>query len=155
MRSVVQNTFNSRLSWSNIAFIFISLFSTALSLLFVSIAIKKTEYQLVTNDRIRPETVLILISIGAKVVELSFTTSLIAFLSQVLSRRAFRMNGVSLAELSMWRWIVQPSTLITQYGTAKYAGNTTLGILALLGAISAVLYAPAVSALGKSLLKKT
>jgi hypothetical protein len=51
----------------------------------------------------------------AKLIELSFVTSFVAFLGQVLSRRAFMKEqgrGVTLSELSMWRWVVQPGTLV-------------------------------------------
>jgi hypothetical protein len=47
----------------------------------------------------------------AKLIELSFVTAFVAFLGQVLSRRAFMKDhgrGVTLSELSMWRWVVQP-----------------------------------------------
>jgi hypothetical protein len=94
----------------------------------------------------------VLTSVMAKLIELSFVTSFVAFLGQVLSRRAFMKEqgrGVTLSELSMWRWVVQPGTLITHWETAKYAGVTVLGLLSLLSAVLATLYAPAATALGE------
>lgn len=74
----------------------------------------------------RPATAILWTSIVAKIIELSFVTGFVAFLGQVLSRRAFSRasggRGVTLSELSMWRWVVQPGTLITHWETAKYAG---------------------------------
>jgi hypothetical protein len=46
----------------------------------------------------------------------------------------------------MWRWIVQPGTLVTT-GTAKYAGLSALGILTLLCTILSTLYGTAANAL--------
>ena len=87
----------------------------------------------------------------AKLIELSFVTSFVGFLGQVLSRRAFMKNqgrGITLAEMSMWRWVVQPGTLITHWEGVRYAGTTILGLLSLLAALLATLYTPAASALG-------
>jgi hypothetical protein len=92
----------------------------------------------------------------AKLIELSFVTAFVAFLGQVLSRRAFMKEqgkGITLAEMSMWRWVVQPGTLITHWETAKYAGVTLLGILSLLSAVLATMYAPACTALVQPVLK--
>lgn len=92
----------------------------------------------------------------AKLIELSFVTSFVGFLGQVLSRRAFMKNqgrGITLAEMSMWRWVVQPGTLITHWEGVRYAGTTILGLLSLLAALLATLYTPAASALGISPLR--
>ena len=61
-------------------------------------------------------------------------------------------RGVTLSELSMWRWVVQPGTLITHWEAAKYAGISILGILSLLSAALATLYSPAAAALGEFIL---
>jgi hypothetical protein len=58
-------------------------------------------------------------------------------------------RGVTLSELSMWRWIVQPGTLILHPECAKYAGFSVLGILSLVSAVLATLYSSAATALGK------
>jgi hypothetical protein len=92
----------------------------------------------------------------AKLIELSFVTAFVAFLGQVLSRRAFMKDhgrGVTLSELSMWRWVVQPGTLITHWETAKYAGLSFLGILSLLSAILATLYSSAAAATVQPMLR--
>ncbi|EOA90584.1 uncharacterized protein SETTUDRAFT_166561 [Exserohilum turcica Et28A] len=92
----------------------------------------------------------------AKMIELSFVTAFVTFLGQVLSRRAFMKDhgrGVTLSELSMWRWVVQPGTLITSWESAKYAGFSFLGILSLLSAILATLYSSAAAALVQPMLR--
>lgn len=93
---------------------------------------------------------MLLTTIMAKLIELSFVTVFVAFLGQVLSRRAFMREGkgISISEMSMWRWVVQPGTLITHWEVAKYAGLTVLGILSLLSAILATLYTSAATAVG-------
>lgn len=62
-------------------------------------------------------------------------------------------RGVTLSELSMWRWVVQPGTLITHWETAKYAGFSVLGILSLLSAVLATLYTTAATTLVQPVLR--
>lgn len=150
--------YHSRFSWLNATLIFICVLSTVLSGIFLGLALKGPRYGrfISTSDgaKIRPATAILWTSILAKVIELSFVTGFVAFLGQVLSRRAFsRSGGVTLSELSMWRWVVQPGTLLTHWETAKYAGLSFLGMLSLLSAILATLYAPAATALVQPMLK--
>lgn len=144
----------SRWSWISITIVIICLFSTIFSGIFLVLAIKAPRYgrSITSQGKFKPADAIVLTSVMAKLIELSFVTSFVAFLGQVLSRRAFMKEqgrGVTLSELSMWRWVVQPGTLITHWETAKYAGVTVLGILSLLSAVLATLYAPAATALGK------
>lgn len=150
--------YHSRFSWLNATLIFICILSTVLSGIFLGLALKGPRYGrwISTSDgaTMRPATAILWTSILAKIIELSFVTGFVAFLGQVLSRRAFsRSGGVTLSELSMWRWVVQPGTLITHWETAKYAGLSILGMLSLLSAILATLYAPAATALVQPMLK--
>lgn len=149
--------YRSRFSWLNAMLILICVVSTVLSGIFLGLALKGPRYgrYISTSEgaKMRPSTAIILTSILAKVIELSFVTGFVAFLGQVLSRRAFsRSGGVTLSELSMWRWVVQPGTLLTHWETAKYAGLSILGMLSLLSAILATLYAPAATALVQPML---
>ncbi|KAI8934551.1 hypothetical protein NX059_008250 [Plenodomus lindquistii] len=57
-------------------------------------------------------------------------------------------RGVTLSELSMWRWVVQPGTLISHPVSARYAGLSLLAIFSLLSAVLATLYSSAATALG-------
>ncbi|KAF2190858.1 hypothetical protein K469DRAFT_721788 [Zopfia rhizophila CBS 207.26] len=150
--------YQSRFSWLSVTVIIICLFSTVFSGIFLGIAWMGPRWgrTITTHSSLTPSDAVVLTSIMAKLIELSFVTSFVAFLGQVLSRRAFMKEqgrGITLAEMSMWRWVVQPGTLITHWETAKYAGVTVLGILSLLSAVLATLYAPAASALVQPQLK--
>jgi hypothetical protein len=149
--------YHSRFSWLNATLIFICVLSTVLSGIFLVLALKAPRYGrwISTSEgaKMRPATAILWTSILAKIIELSFVTGFVAFLGQVLSRRAFsRSGGVTLSELSMWRWVVQPGTLLTHWETAKYAGLSFLGMMSLLSAILATLYAPAATALVQPML---
>lgn len=146
--------YQSRFTWLNITIIIICLFSCVFSGIFLGLAIREPFYgnQITSHGPLKPANAVLLTAIFAKLIELSFVTSFVAFLGQVLSRRAFMKaegRGVTLSELSMWRWVVQPGTLITHWETAKYAGLSVLGILSLVSAVLATLYSSAATALGK------
>ncbi|KAH6618500.1 hypothetical protein C7974DRAFT_31234 [Boeremia exigua] len=150
--------YHSRFSWLNGTIIFICILSTVLSGIYLGLALSAPRYgryiSTSAGAKMRPATAILWTSIIAKVIELSFVTGFVSFLGQVLSRRAFsRSGGVTLSELSMWRWVVQPGTLITHWETAKYAGLSFLGMLSLLSAILATLYAPAATALVQPMLR--
>jgi hypothetical protein len=84
-------------------------------------------------------------------IELSFVAVFVTFLGQVLSRRAISNTGkgITLAEMNMRSWIMQPGTVITHYETVRFAGLTLLGAVSLTTAIMAMLYTTAAQALGK------
>ena len=150
--------YQSNFSWLNATIIFTCVLSTVLSGIYLGLALAAPRYgrKVSTSDgaMIRPATAILWTSIIAKLIELSFVTGFVAFLGQVLSRRAFsRAGGVTLSELSMWRWVVQPGTLFTHWETAKYAGLSFLGVMSLLSAVLAALYAPAATALVQPMLK--
>ncbi|OCK83244.1 hypothetical protein K432DRAFT_402226 [Lepidopterella palustris CBS 459.81] len=145
-------------TWLSISILILCLFSTVFSGIFLGIALRGPRYgrKIATDGSLKPYDAIILTSVVAKTIELSFVTSFVAFLGQVLSRRAFMKEqgrGITLAEMSMWRWVVQPGTLITHFEGVRYAGATLLGILALLAALLATLYTPAASALVQPQLK--
>ncbi|PVI07262.1 hypothetical protein DM02DRAFT_513286 [Periconia macrospinosa] len=151
--------YKSRFSWMSITVVVICLFSTVFSGIFLGLAFKAPRYgrSITSKGSFKPADAILLTSVMAKMIELSFVTSFVAFLGQVLSRRAFMKEqgrGVTLSELSMWRWVVQPGTLVTHWETALYAGLSVLGILSLLSAILATLYTAAATALVQPMLKQ-
>ncbi|KAI5210979.1 hypothetical protein E4T38_01564 [Aureobasidium subglaciale] len=82
----------------------------------------------------------------AKTIELSFATVFVAFLGQVLSRRAFMKNqgrGITLAEMDMRTWVMQPGTMFTHYEALKSSIFSILGLLSLVAAVMAMLYTTA------------
>lgn len=146
--------YHSRFTWVSVSIVLICLFSTIFSGIFLGLALRAPRYgrNISSQGSFTPADAMLLTTVMAKLIELSFVTSFVAFLGQVLSRRAFMKDhgrGVTLSELSMWRWVVQPGTLITHWETAKYAGLSILGMLSLLSAVLATLYSSAATALGK------
>jgi hypothetical protein len=82
----------------------------------------------------------------AKTIELSFATVFVSFLGQVLSRRAFMKNqgkGITLAEMDMRSWVMQPGTMITHFEALKSSILSFLGVLSLVAAVVAMLYTTA------------
>ncbi|KAK5732170.1 hypothetical protein LTR17_010747 [Elasticomyces elasticus] len=145
-------------NWLSVGILILAVFSTILSGLFLIIALRGPRYgkMIHTNGSLTASSAAFLTSILAKLIELSFVTVLVAFLGQALGRRAFKQQagrGVTLAELNMRSWITQPGSMLTQWHTVRYAGITLLGGLALLGAISAMLYTSAATALVQPQLK--
>ncbi|KAF2130877.1 hypothetical protein P153DRAFT_286938 [Dothidotthia symphoricarpi CBS 119687] len=150
--------YNSKVSWLNVSIIVICLFSTIFSGIFLVLALKAPRYgrRIRSQGHFKPSDAILLTSVLAKAIELSFVTSFVAFLGQVLSRRAFMKEdgrGVTLSELSMWRWVVQPGTLITHWEAFFYAGTSVLGILSLLSAVVATLYSSAAAAVVQPVLR--
>lgn len=102
-----------------------------------------------SNSIMTPATASLIAAGLAKTIELSFVTVFVAFLGQVLSRRALvgRSRGITISEMSMRQWIMQPGTMITHWNTVRYAALTFLGLISLLGALTAMFYTTASDAL--------
>ncbi|KAK5113040.1 hypothetical protein LTR85_011062 [Meristemomyces frigidus] len=136
----------------------LAIFSTVFSAAFLIIALRGPRYgrRVGTNGTLTPSSAAFLTSFMAKLIELAFVTVLVAFLGQALARRAFKLEdvrGVTLAELNMRAWVMQPGTVFTRWETVRYAGTTALGLIALLGAVAAILYTSAATALVQPQLK--
>jgi hypothetical protein len=149
-----------RFTWMNAAIIFICSISTALAALFVTLALKGQRYgNFIGNEfdsKITISTAILLTSVIAKTIELTFVTAFVAFLGQVISRKAFMQNnGVTLSEMTMWRWVVQPGTLFTQSEIARYAGFSFLGLLTLLSTVFSTVYVTAATALVQPIAKES
>jgi hypothetical protein len=97
-----------------------------------------------------PSTASLLSAFFAKTIELSFVTVFVAFLGQVLTRRALmkHSSGITIADMSMRSWIMQPGTLITHWENVRHSGLTFLGMISLTTAIMAMLYTTAAETLG-------
>lgn len=74
-----------------------------------------------------------------------------AFLSQVLSRKAMMkdLRGISLADMSMTAWIMQPGSMIEHWQTLRYSALTFLGVIALIATVVWMLYTMAAESLGE------
>jgi hypothetical protein len=142
-----------RWSWLTITILVLAVYSTVFSTIFLVIAIMKPRYgkRIGTDRHMTVATASLLSTAFAKTIELSFVTVFVTFLGQVLSRRAFlakaRGGGISIAEMLMRQWIMQPGTLITHWETVRYAALSFLGAVALTAAFVAMFYVTAAEAL--------
>lgn len=126
----------------------LAIYSTVFSgIWFVLAAVKPRYGRLIQygGSHLSPSTASILFTAIAKTIELSFVTVFVACLGQVLSRRALinSARGVTIAEMSMRNWAIQPGFMITHYENFKYTGRTMLGAFALIGAIVSMFYTTA------------
>ncbi|PWY61882.1 hypothetical protein BO83DRAFT_373388 [Aspergillus eucalypticola CBS 122712] len=134
-----------------VTLIVLAVYSTILSGIFFVIACIKPFYGglIGSNGSLTASTASLLSALFAKTIELSFVTICVAFLGQLLSRRALAhgSDGVSIAEITLRTWITQPGSLLMQLETLRYLGWTALGTLTLTVALSAMLYTTAAEAL--------
>ncbi len=148
-----KDIFQPRRHWLYLNLLGLSVFSTLLSGLFAVIALVGPNYgtKIRSKGALALTTATFISALLAKLIELSFVTVFVAFLGQVLSGRALRKRsgGVTLAELTMRSWILQPGTLITHYESVRYAALSVLGIITLTAAILSMLYTTAADALGE------
>lgn len=132
--------------------IVLAVYTTIFSGIFFVIACVKPFYgRLIgSNASLNASTASLLSALVAKTIELSYVTVCVAFLGQLLSRRALASGseGVSIADMTLRTWITQPGSLLMQWETLRYVGWTTLGALTLIVALVAMLYTTAAEALG-------
>ncbi|KAI1850744.1 hypothetical protein JX266_004026 [Neoarthrinium moseri] len=143
-----------RSSWLYVTLIIFSVYSTLLSGLWFVVSIVQPRYGKgisSSNDphSIAPATASLVTALFAKTTELSFVTVFVAFVGQVLTRRAFvkTSQGVTLAEMTMRNWVIQPGSLFTHWDSIPYAGSTFLGVLTLLATLSGIFYTTASDAM--------
>jgi len=151
-----RNVYNNRKNWLAISILILAVYSTVFSGIWVFIAYVKPRYgrRITSSGSLPPATASLLFTFFAKSIELSFVTVFVAFIGQVLSRRAFQRGGkgITIAEMSMRSWIMQPGTMITHGETVRYAAVSVLGVIALTAAFMAMFYTTASDALGKKIL---
>lgn len=126
----------------------LSVYSTMFSGIYLVIAIMQPRYGKMIQSRggrFTPETASVIFALFAKTIELSFVSVFVSFLGQVLSRRSLikASKGVTIAELTMRNWILQPAFMITHVETLKHAGLTFLGLLTLTNGFVAMFYTTA------------
>jgi hypothetical protein len=92
----------------SISLLVTSLYSTLCSALFFVVALLQPKYGHVVSIRGRfsPSSAALLTAFIAKTIELTFVMVFLAFMGQVLSRRAIQQKGISLASVSMRSWIL-------------------------------------------------
>lgn len=130
-----------------------SLSSTVRSLIWLVLAAKAPHYgaHIRPGGLLTPGTASTLSTAIAKSIELTFVTVSVAFIGQTLSHRALkkRLTGITIADMQIRTWILQPGTTITHFATVRHAAYSWLGALTLLTAFLAMVYTTASDALGK------
>lgn len=133
-------------NWISVTILFLAVFASIFSAIFLVIALRGPRYgRSIRRDggTLTPSSAAFLTSLFAKLIELAYVTVSVAFIGQALARRAFKLEraqGVTMAELNMRSWIMQPGTMITQWESVRYAGLSLLGAVSALAALMAVLY---------------
>lgn len=102
-----------------------------------------------------PSTATTVAALLAKTIEMSFVTVFVSCLGQVLTRRAFirKAQGMTLAEMTMRNWVIQPGSLITHFETLPSSSMTILGMLSLTATFAAAFYTTASDAMVSPKLK--
>jgi hypothetical protein len=148
---------SGRGSWLSITFLFLSFYSTSMSMLWLVTACVQPRWGrfISSGGAISPSTASLLTALFAKTIELSFVTVFVGFLGQALSRRSIARfsKGITIAEMSMRTWVIQPGSMLTHWQTLRYAGWTFLGVLSFVAALGAILYTTASDALVSPKLK--
>lgn len=129
----------------------LSVYSTIFSGIWLMLAIAQPRYgrTIHSGGSLTPSTASTLFALFAKTIELSFVTVFVTFLGQVLSRRSIvkASRGVTIPELTMRTWVIQPGFMITHWQHIQHAGLTILGAITLTAAFIATFYTTASDAL--------
>lgn len=132
----------------------LSIYSTVFSGIYLVLAARGPRYGKYVSNRkdglLTSANANLLTAFFAKTIEISFATVFVAFLGQVLWRRAFlksKGRGVTLAEMDMRSWVMQPGTMLTRFGAMRSTVISFLGILTFAAALMALLYTTASEAL--------
>ena len=107
----------SRLSWLSVWLIILSVYSTILSGMWLGVAIAQPRWgrTISSGGSMDLSTANVLTAIFAKTIELSFVTVFVAFIGQVLTKRAITTNaGMTIAEMTMRTWITVSAHLHTE-----------------------------------------
>ncbi|KAF9894122.1 hypothetical protein FE257_009095 [Aspergillus nanangensis] len=140
-----------RLSWVPLTILVLAIYSTILSGIYMVVAFVKPRYgnAIGSDGHLAPSTASLLSALFAKTIELAYVTVCVAFLGQVLSRRAITKGsrGISISDMSMRSWIMQPGSLIVHWETLRYSAWTFLGLLTLTATLVGMLYTTAAEAL--------
>ncbi|KAM0154321.1 hypothetical protein ACHAQE_000825 [Botrytis cinerea] len=138
-------------SWTSVSVLCLCIYSTIFSGIWFFIAVLRPRYgeHIKTNGSLTPSTASILFAGFAKTIELSFVTIFVNFLGQVLSRRSLVRNsdGITVAELTMRTWVIQPGFMITNPKILRRAAWSILGAITLTAAFVAMFYTTASDAI--------
>ncbi|KAJ5660011.1 hypothetical protein N7507_006462 [Penicillium longicatenatum] len=139
-----------RFGWVPVSIFLLALYATVFSGLYLAVAFWKPRWKNVGSGApLAASTANLLCAFFAKTIELAYVTICVAFLGQVLSRRAMttESRGISIADMSMRAWIMQPGSMLVHWETLRYSALTFLGLIALIATFVAMLYTTAAEAL--------
>ncbi|KAJ5158869.1 uncharacterized protein N7500_008520 [Penicillium coprophilum] len=139
-----------RLSWVPLTVLVLAIYATIFSGIYLGIALRKPRWPTISsNGPLVPSTASLLSAFFAKTIELAYVTICVAFLGQVLSRRALMRNsrGISISDMNMRAWIMQPGSMIVHWEALRYSALSFLGSVALVATFVAMLYTTAAQAL--------
>ena len=143
----------SRKDLISIAILGLSFYSTIMSGSWFAIAVYRPHwgYLVSSHGPIRPDNASLISTLFAKSIEISLGTAFVAFLGQKLSHRAFfnPSRGISIAEMSMRAWVVQPGSMISHFSILRNGILSWLGLATFFVAWLALLYTSASDALSK------
>ena len=107
---------NGRNSWLAVSVLVLAIYSTVFSGIWLVIAIMRVQYgRSVSRGGLPISTASTLYTAFAKSIELSFVTVFVAFIGQVLSKRALlQPRGVTISEMTMRSWVMQPGSYIPE-----------------------------------------
>ncbi|KAG6014834.1 hypothetical protein E4U54_004805, partial [Claviceps lovelessii] len=139
-------------TWIPMIVFVLSIYSTVMSgmWLIVSVVQPQWGHKISSKGQLQPSTATLVTALLAKTIELSFVTVFISLLGQIITRRSFlkrTFGGMTLAEITMRNWVLQPGSLMTHCETIPYAGCTLLGVVTLTASLMAMFYTTASDAL--------
>ncbi|KAF7542998.1 hypothetical protein G7Z17_g11098 [Cylindrodendrum hubeiense] len=152
-----QDIHQKRSSWLSVTIYVLSIYSTIASGIWLVTAILQPRWglQISSKHGLLPSTATTLSALFAKTIEMSFVTVFVSFIGQVLTRRAFirKSQGMSLAEMTMRNWVIQPGSLVTHFETLPSSAMTILGMLCLTATFASAFYTTASDAMVSPKLK--
>lgn len=144
------NIHTPRSNWLSISILILSIYSTIFSGIWLIISWVQPRWSTIrSGGNLTPATASIVFTLFAKTIELSFVTVFVTFLGQVLSRRSLvkASRGVTIAELTLRTWVIQPGFMITHFHYMKHTALSFLGVITLLAALISMFYTTASDAL--------
>ncbi|RSL69907.1 hypothetical protein CEP53_002028 [Fusarium sp. AF-6] len=152
-----QNVLQPKFGPSAVVMLLLALYSTTLSGLWLAVAIIQPRWGFLisTTRGLSPSSAATLTALLGKTIEIVSVTVFISCIGQALTRRAAaeKSTGITLADITIRNWIIQPGFIFTHYKTLAIAGCTLFGALALLALVTTILYTTASEALVSPKLK--
>lgn len=135
-------------SGTAVSILALSIYSTVFSGIWILIALARPRFGDQNAMGLSVKDAGVLCTALARSIEISFATVFVALIGQVLSTRAIgTRKGVTLAEILMRSWVMQPGNMLINWESVRYAINTWLGGAALLVAVLVMFFTTASNAL--------